>query len=112
MSFQTHSEGKFTIIQSDIDMLDGNAAPDLKALFLKLNNDGKNNIILDLSTVKYCDSTGLSAILIGHRLCRDTNGLFVLSGLQNAVAKIIQIAQLDKVFTIVENIEAAKQAAV
>ncbi len=111
MSFQTHKDGKFSIIQADISMLDGVVAPDLKALFVQLTNEGSNKIILDLSAVKYCDSSGLSSILIGHRLCRDTNGLFVLCGLQSDVAKIIQIAQLDKVFSIAENIDAAKQTA-
>lgn len=111
MSFQTHKDGKFSIIQADINMLDGSVAPDLKAIFLQLTNEGYNKIILDLNSVKYCDSSGLSSILIGHRLCRDTDGLFILCGMQSAVSKIIQIAQLDKVFSITENVEAAKKLA-
>ncbi len=49
---------------------------------------------------RYCDSSGLSAVLIGNRLCRDTEGTFVLSGLQPSVEKLIQISQLDRVLTI------------
>jgi anti-anti-sigma factor len=40
-------------------------------------------------------------------LCKDTNGQFVLCGLQDNVRKLIEIAQLDKVLTITENQEQA-----
>jgi anti-anti-sigma factor len=62
---------------------------------------GTNHIVLDLSESRYCDSSGLSAVLIGNRLCRDSEGKFVLSGLQASVEKLIQISQLDRVLTIV-----------
>lgn len=107
MNFTSENHGKFTVITATMNMLDGASAPDLKALFVQLNKDGVNQIILDLSAVKYCDSSGLSAILIGHRLCRDAGGSFALCGLQSAVAKIISIAQLDRVFVITDSVESA-----
>jgi anti-anti-sigma factor len=107
MNFTTENQGKFTVITAGANMLDGASAPELKALFVQLNKDAVNQIILDLSAVKYCDSSGLSAILIGHRLCRDAGGSFTLCGLQAAVAKIIAIAQLDRVFQITETLEDA-----
>jgi anti-anti-sigma factor len=57
----------------------------------------ENTIILDLSKTKYCDSSGLSAILVANRLCKDTNGTFILVGMQPNVQKMIEIAQLDRV---------------
>ena len=75
-----------------------------------LNKNGVNTIILDLSSTKYCDSSGLSSILIGNRLCKDTNGKFILCGLQPSVLKVIQIAQLDKVLLLSENQEDAIKA--
>jgi anti-anti-sigma factor len=75
-----------------------------------LNKNGVNTIILDLSSTKYCDSSGLSSILIGNRLCKDTNGKFILCGLQPSVLKVIQIAQLDKVLLLSENQEEAIKA--
>jgi anti-anti-sigma factor len=107
MNFKSENQGKFTVITAGANMLDGANAPELKALFVQLNKDAVNQIVLDLSNVKYCDSSGLSAILIGHRLCRDASGSFTLTGLQAAVAKIIAIAQLDKVFQITDKLETA-----
>jgi anti-sigma B factor antagonist len=62
-----------------------------------------NNIVIDLSKTKYCDSSGLSAVLTANRLCKDTNGTFVLCGLQDNVRKLVEIAQLDKVLSITDN---------
>jgi anti-anti-sigma factor len=55
---------------------------------------------VDLSEVKYCDSSGLSALLVGNRISKEHNGSLTLFGLQPAVDKIITISQLDKVLNI------------
>ena len=107
MTYKTEQRGNFTIVRSEIDMLDGSSSPDLKNLFIELNKSNVNHIILDLSPVKYADSSGLSAVLVGHRLCRDTGGKFMMFGLKPAVLKIITIAQLNKVLLIAENEDAA-----
>ncbi len=72
-----------------------------------MNKKGINSIVIDLSATKYCDSSGLSAILVANRLCKDTNGRFALSGLQANVTKMIAISQLDKVLSITASIEEA-----
>ena len=78
-------------------------ASELKAELLILNKSNVNNIVIAMSKTKYCDSSGLSSILIANRMCKDTNGKFILCGLQANVQKLIEIAQLDRVLTIVEN---------
>ncbi len=67
------------------------------------------NIILDLSNCRYCDSSGLSAILVANRLCKNANGIFFLSGLRKAVERLITISQLDTVLNITLNVEKAIQ---
>ncbi|MEC8004940.1 MAG: STAS domain-containing protein, partial [Bacteroidota bacterium] len=57
--------------------------------------------IVDLSRVKYCDSSGLSALLVGNRLAKEKKSKMTLFGLQPSVEKIISISQLDTVFNIV-----------
>ncbi|MFN5888571.1 MAG: STAS domain-containing protein, partial [Flavobacteriales bacterium] len=54
---------------------------------------------------KFCDSSGLSAILVANRLCKDTNGVFVLTGIHPNVGKMIEIAQLDRVLLIHDTLE-------
>lgn len=108
MNFEITQEGQFALVVAKIEKLDATNAPELKSEFAALNKKGVNTIVLDLAMTKYCDSSGLSAILIGNRVCKDTSGRFALSGLQPNVLKMITIAQLDKVLTISNTVEEAK----
>lgn len=111
---------KFEIIQtathdklvSKVEKVDASNASEMKDLFTQLQNTSRNKIIVDLSETKYCDSSGLSALLAGHRYCRDTNGKFIICGAQPMVQKLITIAQLDKVLSMVSTIEEAEKAIV
>ena len=107
MNFSVHPQGQIVVVSTEVEKLDASNAPELKAHFLQLNKVGTNYIVLDMSKTKYCDSSGLSAVLIANRLCKDTNGKFALSGLQPNVLKLIEIAQLDKVLTIGNSTDAA-----
>lgn len=108
MNFIIAQDTNFAVIQSSVEKLDASNASELKNELLVLNKKGVNSIILDLSKSRYCDSSGLSAILTANRLCKDTNGQFILCGLQENVAKMIRIAQLDKVLNISETLDEAK----
>ena len=96
-----------SVVTSKVDKLDATNASELKGELVLLNKNGVNNIIIDLTATKYCDSSGLSSILIANRLCKDSSGNFVLCGLQSSVAKLISIAQLDRVLLITNTKEEA-----
>tara|TARA_E500000331_G_scaffold243450_1_gene233806 strand:+ start:51 stop:392 length:342 start_codon:yes stop_codon:yes gene_type:complete len=106
-NFSSEHKGNVVVVYSQVDKLDSTNAPELKSLFIHLNKSANNLIVLDMSQTKYCDSSGLSAILIANRLCKDTSGSFHLAGLQPDVLKLIQIAQLDKVLNLSENLDSA-----
>ncbi|MCH2225410.1 MAG: STAS domain-containing protein [Crocinitomicaceae bacterium] len=103
MDFTVKQEDNTVTIQTNVDRLNASNVTGLKAELSLLSKGSINNIIIDMSKTKYCDSSGLSAILMANRLCKDTNGKFALCGLQSNVQKLIKIAQLDKVLTIAED---------
>ncbi len=107
MEFKIEKLDKYTQIEVMIDKLDTHIAPSLKSELVLIAGNGEKNIILDLSNCRYCDSSGLSAILVANRLCKNANGTFVLSGLQTAVERLITISQLDTVLNITNTIEEA-----
>jgi len=107
MNFQIEKNDKYTIIKVQVEKLDSNIAPSLKSELVVLNTDGIKNIIIDLTNTRYCDSSGLSAILVANRLCRNSQGIFVLTGLQDAVKKLISISQLDSILSITNNLSEA-----
>jgi anti-anti-sigma factor len=100
MDFSVNQDNGTAVVQVNVERLNAGNASDLKAELVLLNKNSVNNIVIDMSKTKYCDSSGLSAILVANRLCKDTNGQFVLSGLQPNVQKLIEIAQLDRVLSI------------
>jgi anti-anti-sigma factor len=112
MNFQIVEKDVYSIVSSHIDKLNAGNAPELKSALITINKKSINNIIIDLSHTNYCDSSGLTAILTANRLCKDSNGKFILVGLQKNVAKMIAIAQLDRVFTIMDDLKAAEKAIV
>lgn len=103
MNFETNQKNTVATVRTLVDKLDASNAPELKSELLILNKNGVNTIILDMEVTKYCDSSGLSAVLTANRLCKDSSGKFVLCGLSDNVAGLIKIAQLDRVFTIAKN---------
>ena len=105
MNFEVSHHSSYVLVKSKVEKLDVNTASDLKSELVLLNKKGTNSLVLDLSETKYCDSSGLSAILMANRLCKDSSGEFVLTGLNTTIFKLIQIAQLDKVLTIKSSIE-------
>lgn len=107
MKFEIDKRDKVTVVKTKIEKLDALQAPELKSELVLINKDGVKNIILDLSDTRYCDSSGLSAVLVANRLCRDSNGTFVLCGLQSTVEKLVSISQLDSVLKITPTVNEA-----
>ncbi|MBN1180751.1 MAG: STAS domain-containing protein [Bacteroidales bacterium] len=108
MEFKIEKLVTHTLIQVLEEKLDTHIAPTLKSELVLISGNGEKNIILDLSKCRYCDSSGLSAILVANRLCKNANGVFVLTGLNDAVERLITISQLDTVLNITNTVEEAE----
>jgi len=101
---------KYCLFRLNENKLDSNVAPALKSELVTLHAEGISNIILDLSDVKYTDSSGLSALLVGNRIFQEENGLFAITNLSDHSLKLIKISQLDSVLNIYTNAEEAIDA--
>lgn len=105
MKFSVDKTERYTIFKLNEENLNSIMAPDLKSEFVLLSNEGVRNLILDVSDVKYVDSSGLSAILTANRLWKDY-GCFVLTGAAHpAVKKLIEISRLESILNIVPTVE-------
>lgn len=105
MSFKVQKKDQYTIVKTSVEKLDTTVAPSLKSELVILNSDGVQNIIMDLSATRYCDSSGLSAILVANRLCKNAGGTLVITGLQEPVKNLISISQLDSILNIADSLE-------
>lgn len=107
MNLAIERRDRFAIVTVSAEKLDGIISPELKAELVKLNGEGYKSMVLDLSNARYCDSSGLSAILVGNRLCKNAGGSFVLCNLQDAVKKLVSISQLDTILNITPTLDEA-----
>ena len=107
MKYSIEKKEKYSVIKVDEEKLDSAKAPDFKSRFVTLQAEGVKNLVVDLSPVKYIDSSGLSALLVGNRLFGESGGSFVLASVNDHVMKLITISQLNKVLDILPTIEEA-----
>ena len=109
MDFNIDKKNNHTLISISTEKLDTKIAPTLKSELVLISGNGEKNIIIDLSNCRYCDSSGLSAILVANRLCKNADGKFVLTGLQEPVERLINISQLDTVLNITKSVKEAEE---
>lgn len=109
MNIIIRKEENYSCVKVVRDRLDSFISPELKAELVVLSNNEEQNIILDLSDCSYCDSSGLSAILVGNRLCEDSEGAFIICNLSQSVEKMIKLAMLDSILVIASNLEEAEK---
>ena len=101
MKFSADKHDSYVVVKLNEDKLTSNISSELKTEFVMFNSQDFKNIILDLTDTVYCDSSGLSAILVGNRLCKNSGGSFILTSLQDHVKKLISISQLDNILNII-----------
>jgi anti-sigma B factor antagonist len=64
-------------------------------------------LVVDLSGVDFCDSTGVNVLLAAHRQAREKGGNLELAAPRPAVRKILQVTGLETVFTVIDDPAAA-----
>ena len=107
MKFTVDKHEKYVLIKLNESKLNSLISPQLKSEFILTNTEGQRNIILDLSLVKYSDSSGLGSLLAGHRICKNAEGTFIITGINDNIMRLVTISQLESVLTIVPSVEEA-----
>lgn len=96
----SRSQGEHTVVAlaGEIDLY---TAPRLQSeLTGALSAAGPARIVVDMSAVDFCDSTGMNVLLAAHRLATERGGDLVLAAPRPAVRKILEVTGLQSVFTI------------
>ncbi len=108
MKYQTQDFDNYMLVSVNADKMDTTLAPDLKGQFINCatQHPGKP-IIIDLGNVKFADSSGLSALLMAHRLYRDNNSKCIIANAGQRIMELLEISQLNKVFTLANSMDEA-----
>ena len=108
MKYSVDQQDRYSIFKLEDANLNSLLAPELKSQFIMLSNHGVRNLIFDISSVEYIDSSGLSAILTANRLY-SAAGSFIVTGVKSeSVQKLIKISRLDTILTILPTVSESK----
>jgi anti-sigma B factor antagonist len=105
MKFTVDKHEKYVLIKLNENKLNSIISPQLKSELILSNTEGQRNIILDLSNVEYSDSSGLSSLLVGHRICKNSEGIFILTGINENISRLIAISQLENILNVVGSVD-------
>ena len=103
MKYPVHTRGDYTVISltGEIDL---NCSPDAREQILKQLKQ-KKNLLVDLSQVEYIDSSGVASLVEGFQVARSAGLSFALVGVSRAALQVLQLARLDKVFTLYDSLD-------
>ena len=108
MNFETKRVGDITVFKLNEKRLDTSISGLLKGEFtMILKVEGVNKLIVDLSEVESCDSSGLSAILVANRIIKKKEEQIRLTKKKKKVHTLIKITQLDRVLPVTDTVEHA-----
>ena len=100
VSSRSHDDHTIVTISGEIDLY---TAPRLHGELAALIADGKPaRVVVDMSGVEFCDSTGMNVLLSCLRRARERGGDLEIAAPKPAVRKILQVTGLDSVFTLVD----------
>ena len=108
INLELKKEGDIAIFRLNESRFDASIAGLVKGEFtILLHTDEVTKLIIDLSDVEYCDSSGLSAILLAFRILQSNEGHIRLASPNKNVRSLIEISQLDRVLPIFNSVEEA-----
>ncbi len=104
MSSQSQGDHVVLALAGEIDLY---TAPKLQSELTSALAGGKPaNIVVDMSAVEFCDSTGMNVLLAAHRLAGERGGDLVLAAPRAPVRKILEVTGLHSVFTVLDDLAA------
>jgi anti-sigma B factor antagonist len=95
----TRAQGEHTVlaVTGEIDLY---TAPTLQSELMAALGRGQVRLIVDMSGVDFCDSTGINVLLSAHRHAREGGGELMLASVGSATRKVLQVTGLESVFTV------------
>ena len=107
MNLMIEQRGSAILLTVQEERLDAHNSGELKTQMLKLFEEGKNNLVVDLRAVRFVDSSGLGALVSGFKNASSRNGSLKLAGLQLQVKSMFELTRLHRVFEIFADVDEA-----
>lgn len=111
MEISSRQINKATIFDVTGDMDLANSPAVRKALLREVKEKRTPRVVMNLTKVRYIDSSGVASLVEGLKASRDVGTRFILIGLSTSAREVLQLSRLLRIFEIYDNEEQALQAA-
>ncbi len=108
MKFEVEKNATSATLVLKEKKLDSTIAAQLKGEFVLLCTPKLKTLVVDLAEVEFCDSSGLSALLIAERKMKEHGGTVRLVHVHKKVMSLLKISMLDRLFQVDDAGAAAK----
>ncbi len=88
-------------ITGDIDL--ANSPQVRKALLREVRENRTPRVVMNLSKVRYIDSSGVASLVEGLKASRDLGLRFILFGLSPSAREVLQLSRLLRIFEVYDN---------
>jgi anti-sigma B factor antagonist len=95
------------VIELKGNVMGGDDTKDFNELLHKLIDEGKKHVVIDLSDVKFMNSSGIGMLIGGLTTMKKAEGTMKLSGATDKIESLLVITKLITIFESFDNIEAA-----
>jgi len=95
------------ILELKGNVMGGDDTKDFNELLHKLIDEGKKNIIVDLSDVKFMNSSGLGMLIGGLTTMKKANGHLKLARVTEKIESLLIITKLITIFEFYESVDEA-----
>lgn len=99
---RVHTATIFDIV-GDIDL--ANSPQIRKAVLHEIREERTPKVVMNLTKVRYIDSSGVASLVEGLKASRDAGSRFILFGLSPAAREVLQLSRLLKIFEVYDNEE-------
>jgi anti-sigma B factor antagonist len=106
-SYTTSQQEGITIFKLEGDIIDKNQATAMMEQIGNLIAKGKTHIVLELSGVKYMNSSGLNVLVNILTKARNAGGDVSVCNLSKKVEELLVVTKLDTIFKILPTVEDA-----
>lgn len=107
MDISSTQEGDISVVVLNESRLDAAVAPEFKTKMEQLIDAGNARVILDISELGFMDSSSLGALVAVLKHI-GSEGKMVVVGAKGIVLDLFKLTRMDKIFTLAENMDAAK----
>ena len=84
--------------------IDLESSPAAREILLKCFENTRN-VIVDLSSVTYIDSSGVASLVEALQAAKKNGSHFALAATSEPTRRVLELARLDKVFTMYDSVE-------